>query len=336
MFLDAIEKALKISFFVSPIDAIRPAAMDRLTAAEVFVTIAARGSLTGAADALEMSRPMVTRYLAEMESWAGARLLHRTTRRVSLTPAGDEALARCQRMLEVAGDMAVASAPGEDVPRGLLRIACSQSLAQDVLAGAVAVYLRRWPPVAIDLHIDARAVNLVEDRIDLAIRITNDIDPNLIARPLAQCASVVCASPAWVAAHGLPQRAEDLALHNCLTYSYFGKSLWTFDHAGERIVVPVGGNLSANETHVLLAAALEGVGVAMQPLYSVASLIAEGRLVQLLPDYAPQSLGVHGIYASRRQMSAALRTLIDFLVEWFADAAHWAPGLPAVRRRRKS
>jgi len=306
--------------------------MDRLTAAQVFVTIAARGSLTGAADALEMSRPMVSRYLAEMESWASARLLHRTTRRISLTPAGEETLARCQRMLDVAGDMAVTPAPGEEVPRGLLRIACSQSLAQEVLAAAVAEYLRRWPQVAIDLHIGARAVNLVEERIDLAIRITNDIDPNLIARPFAQCASVVCASPAWVAAHGMPQRAEDLALHNCLTYSYFGKSLWEFDHAGERIAVPVGGNLSANETQVLLAATLEGVGIAHQPLYAVAPLIAQGRLVALLPGYTPQTLGVHGIYSSRRQMSSALRTLIDFLAAWFADTARWAPGLPAYAR----
>ena len=303
--------------------------MDRLTAADVFVTIAARGSLTGAADALGMSRPMVTRYLAEMENWAGARLLHRTTRRVSLTPAGDETLARCQRVLDVAGEMAVAPAAGEDEPHGLLRIACSQSLAQDVLAPAVADYLRRCPQVAIDLQIGARAVNLVEERIDLAIRITNDIDPNLIARPFGQCASVVCASPAWVAAHGTPQRAQDLAQHNCLTYSYFGKSLWEFDHAGERIAVPVGGNLSANETHVLLAAALEGAGITLQPLYAVASLIAQGRLVPLVRHYEPQALGVHGIYASRRQMSAALRTFIDALAAWFADPAHWSAGLPA-------
>jgi len=311
--------------------------MDRLAAANVFVTISARGSLTGAADALGMSRPMVTRYLAEMESWAGARLLHRTTRRLSLTPAGEETLARCQRMLEVARDMAVTTTAGEDLPRGLLRIACSQSLAQEVLASAVADYLHRYPQVAIDLHIGARAVNLVEERIDLAIRITNEIDPNLIARPFARCASVVCAAPAWVAAHGMPQRAQDLAQHNCLTYSYFGKSLWEFDHVGERIAVPVGGNLSANETQVLLAAALEGVGITLQPLYAVAPLISQGRLVPLLPGYEPQPMGVHGIYASRRQMSAALRTLIDFLAEWFTEPAHWAVALaaPASARRRK-
>ncbi|RZL87428.1 MAG: LysR family transcriptional regulator [Variovorax sp.] len=312
--------------------------MDRLTAAEVFATIVMRGSLTGAAEALEMSRPMVSRYLAEMESWAGARLLHRTTRRVSLTPAGEETLTRCQRMLEAASDMAVAPASGEDVPAGLLRIACSQSLAEVVLAAAVAAYLQRHPKVAIDLQIGARAVNLVEERIDLAIRITNDIDPNLIARPFAQCASVVCASPGWVAAHGAPHTPQELAIHNCLTYSYFGKSLWEFEQKNtdgrhERIAVPVSGNLSANETQVLLAAAVEGAGIALQPLYAAAPLIAQGRLVPLLPDCVPQALGVHGIYASRRQMSAALRTLIDFLAGWFADPSRWTqhPAQPRPR-----
>ncbi len=181
--------------------------MDRIIAAEVFVRIAERGSMTAAAEALDMSRAMVTRYLAQMEQWAGARLLHRTTRRLSLTRgrrgnAGalpPHARGRRPRWR-------LAASAGADEPRGLLRVACAQSLAQDVLASAVADYLRRHPPVAIDLHIGARPVNLVEERIDLAIRITNDLDPNLIARPLGRCDSVVCASPAYLAAHGTPRQ----------------------------------------------------------------------------------------------------------------------------------
>jgi DNA-binding transcriptional LysR family regulator len=313
--------------------------MDRLTAAEVFVCIAERGSMTAAADVMDMSRAMVTRYLSQMEQWAGARLLHRTTRRISLTEAGEETLARCRRMLEVAAGMAVAPGPGAAEPRGLLRLACAHSLAQDVLAGAVADYLRRYPLASIDLHVGARPVNLVEERIDLAIRITNDLDPNLIARPLGHCASVICASPAYLAAHGTPRHALELASHNCLTYSYFGKSLWEFDHVGGRIAVPVSGNLSANEPQVLLTAAAEGAGIVMQPVYSAGALIASGRLVALLPDFVPQGLGVHGLYSSRRQMPASLRVMLDFLVERFADPAHWPPGpaapafRPAARRR---
>jgi DNA-binding transcriptional LysR family regulator len=315
--------------------------MDRVTAAEVFVSIAEKGSMTAAAEALDMSRAMVTRYLAQMEEWAGARLLHRTTRRLSLTEPGRETLARCRRMLELASEMVVASDQEAETPRGLLRVACSQSLAQDVLAATVAEFLRRHPLVAIDLQIGPRSVNLVEERIDLAIRITNDLDPNLIARPLGRCDSVICASPAYLAVHGRPHRVQDLATHNCLTYSYFGKSLWEFDLAGERLAVPVSGNLSANESNVLLAAAVEGAGIAMQPVYAARRLIAEGRLVALLPDAVPQPLGVYGLYGSRRQMPVALRLLLDLLAERFADPGYWpvrpqAPRPDTARARTRT
>ncbi len=285
---------------------------------------------------------MVTRYLAEMEQWAGARLLHRTTRRLSLTDAGDATLARCRQMLEVAGAMAVAAPEGGDTPQGLLRITCSQSLAQTALAGAVTAYLQRYPRAAVDLQMENRAVNLVEQRIDLAIRITNALEPNLIARQLASCASVVCAAPSYLAAHGTPRRVEDLALHNCLTYNYFGKSLWQFTHQGEVLTVPVSGRLSANESLVLLVATAAGAGIAMQPRYSAAPLIASGQLVELLPAYAPQDMGIYGIYTSRQHMSPLLRTMLDFLLEWFARDPQWLaaiaapklPGRPLARQRR--
>ncbi|MFS2003858.1 LysR family transcriptional regulator [Duganella sp. CT11-25] len=295
--------------------------MDRITAAQVFVSIAERGSMIAAADALDMSRAMVTRYLAEMEQWAGARLLHRSTRRLSLTDAGDVTLARCRAMLALAGTMEVA-ADDPGTPQGLLRITSSQSLAQAHLAGAVTAYLARYPRISVDLQMNNRAVNLIEERIDLALRITNALEPNLIARQLGLCDSVVCAAPSYLAARGTPQRPEDLASHNCLTYTYFGKSLWQFTRAGgEAVSVPVGGNLSANEDLVLLKAAEQGAGIALQPLYSAAPLIAEGRLVALLPDCAPQRMGIYGIYTSRQHMSPGLRTMLDFLVDWFGNTS---------------
>ncbi|WP_083745292.1 LysR family transcriptional regulator [Variovorax sp. KK3] len=307
--------------------------MDRITASQVFMNVADRGSMTATAEALNMSRAMVTRYLAHMEAWAGVRLLHRTTRRISLTPAGEETLARCRQMLEIAGQMPVAADAAPDEPRGLLRLSCAQSLAQDFIAPAVATFLRRHPQTSVDLQVNDRMVNLVEERIDLAIRITNELDPNLIARPLAKCPSVVCATPAYLAAHGTPRTPQELALHHCLTHSYFGKSLWQFDRRGEQVAVPVGGRLSANESRVLLMAALEGAGIAMQPVYSAAPLVASGLVVPLLTDWEPQPLGVYGVYSSRRQMPAALRAMLDFLVERFSDPAHWPPARPPAPRR---
>lgn len=297
--------------------------MDRITAATVFVSIVERGSMIAAAQSLDMSRAMVTRYLAEMEQWAGARLLHRSTRRLSLTDAGEVTLARCRQMLALAAAIDAAPPEEPDTPHGLLRISCSQSLAQAALASAVPAYLHRYPRMKVDLQMNNRAVNLVEERIDLALRITNALDPNLIARRLASCDSVVCASPAYLAANGTPRRAEELADHNCLTYSYFGKSLWQFTRAGEALSVPVDGNLSANDEFVLLSAAVQGAGIALQPTYSAAPLIAAGQLVALLPDCAPQRMGIYGIYSSRQYLPPALRAMLDFLLDWFGSHPGW-------------
>jgi DNA-binding transcriptional LysR family regulator len=298
--------------------------MDRITSARVFVEIAERGSMVAAAEALDMSRAMVTRYLAEMEAWAGARLLHRTTRRLSLTAAGEASLQRCRQLLAVA-DAMPSTGEEDGAPRGLLRIACSHSLAQTALARAVGDFLARYPRIVLELQVDNRAVNLVEQRIDLALRITNALDLNMIARRLADCDSVVCAAPSYLAAHGNPQSAAELAGHNCLTYSYFGRSEWEFTHQGEALAVPVGGNLSANESMALLAATVEGVGISLQPRFAAAPLVEAGQLVVLLPEYQPQRMGVYGLYMSREHMPPTLRVLLDHLVAWFASEWH-APG----------
>lgn len=300
--------------------------MDRVTAAQVFVQIAERGSMAAAAQALEMSRAMVTRYLAQMESWADARLLHRTTRRLSLTPAGEQTLMRCRQLLALAQEMPTRPAEGADAVQGLLRVACAQSTAQTVLAPLVRRFLAEHPRAAIDLRIDARAVNLVEERIDLAIRITNELDPNLIARRLGDCPSVICAAPAYLAQHGTPAQVSDLAQHNCLTYTYFGRSLWEFTHPrlGPSSVA-VGGNLSANESQVLLAAALEGVGISMQPLHVAQPYLASGALQAVLGEHEPLCLGIYAVFASRRQMSPVLRAMIDLLAAHFSSAQAWMP-----------
>lgn len=287
--------------------------MDRLKAMQVFVEVA-RGSLSAAAVHLDMSRAMVSRYLAEMEQWVGVRLLHRTTRRLSLAPAGAETLPRCRQMLDMVGDLRSAVSMPEDVPRGLLRMTTSMSFGSRHLASVVTDYVKQHPGTLVDLMLVDRPVNLVEERVDLAVRITNDLDPNLIARKLAVCRSVVCASPDYLRREGEPVRVEDLSLCNCLTHSYFGRSLWRFERDGVPVDVPVSGNISANEVSVLLQAALEGAGVAMLPTYYAAEYVAQGRLKAILPQTRPQELGIYGVYASRRQMPLILRSMLDFLV----------------------
>ncbi|GLO26539.1 LysR family transcriptional regulator [Pseudomonas putida] len=297
--------------------------MDRLNAMRVFVTVVDLGSQSAAADHLQLSRPVVSRYLAELEDWVGARLMQRTTRKLSLTAAGQETLPRCRQLLELAGDLQAAVQQPDDAPKGALRISVSTSFGQAQLVDAVAAYVRRYPGVKVELQMLDRTVNLVDERIDLAIRTSNELDPNLIARRLSVCRSVVCASPAYLSEHGVPQRVEDLSRHNCLTHAYFGHSLWHFEVAGQPVAVPVAGNISANEAMTLQKAALAGAGIAMLPSYQTADALRRGELVRLLPEAQPRTLNLNAVYTSRKHMPATLRSMLDFLVQRFKAEPEW-------------
>ncbi|MBC3374103.1 LysR family transcriptional regulator [Pseudomonas sp. SWRI92] len=301
--------------------------MDRLQAMRVFVTVVDLGSQSAAAEHLDLSRPVVSRYLAELEDWVGARLMHRTTRKLSLTAAGSEILPRCRQMLELSSDMHAAVSTPQDAPRGLLRITASPSFGQAQLASAMADFVRRYPGVSVDLQMLDRTVNLVDERIDLAIRMSNDLDPNLIARRLTVCRSVICASPRYLREHPTPQRVEDLSRHNCLTHSYVGKSLWHFEQDGEPVSVPVQGNISANEASTLLQATIAGAGVAMLPSYQAGPHIQNGELERLLAHAEPRRMNMYAVYASRKHMPSALRSLLDFLVQRFPETPEWDAGL---------
>jgi len=301
--------------------------MDRLNAMRVFVSVVDLGSQSAAADHLGLSRPVVSRYLAELEDWVGARLMQRTTRKLSLTAAGQETLPRCRQMLALAGDLQDAVRQPDDAPRGELRISVSTSFGQAQLVDALAAYIKRYPGVKVELQMLDRTVNLVDERIDLAIRVSNDLDPNLIARRLSVCRSVVCASPAYLREHPIPRQVQDLSQHNCLTHSYFGHSLWHFEVDGEQVSVPVQGNISANEALTLERATLAGTGIAMLPTYLVWQALRSGTLVRLLPEARPRELGLNAVYTSRKHMPATLRSMLDFLAARFTDPPHWDHGL---------
>ncbi|UWT99462.1 LysR family transcriptional regulator [Proteus vulgaris] len=297
--------------------------MDKIKASEVFVTIVKQGSMIKAADYLGMSRAMVTRYLNEMEEWAGVRLLHRTTRKQSLTSVGEMVYEQSLQLLEMA-ERIPANIPKERHQiSGLVRITSSQSLANSILSVAICEFMQRYPLIAVDLQITNQTVNLVEERIDIALRITNHLEPNLIARPLATCLSVVCAHKDYLVKKGIPKTPDDLAQHQCLTYRFFGRSLWEFNLEDKRYSVPVGGNLSANESVVLLQATLKGAGISLQPYYSAKLYLESGELEHILANYQAQPMGIYAVLASRQNMPAAVRVLLDFLVEWFSSSPHW-------------
>ncbi|OHX11741.1 LysR family transcriptional regulator [Chromobacterium sphagni] len=292
--------------------------MDRLTAMQVFAEVAQLGSFTAAGDKLDMSRPMVTRYVDELEQWLGVRLLQRSTRKVTLTDAGLACLARCQQMLELASEVRADASQRDGQVRGLLRVTASTSFGQAVLAGAITEFSERHPQLRVDLQLGDRTVNLIEERIDLAIRITNEPDPGLVGRRLCDCRSLVVASPGYLARHGVPDHPLELERHRCLSYSNFGRSEWRFQQGEEApLRVRVSGRISANEASALLSAAIAGAGVSLQPSYLAAPYVQRGELVALLPDWQPAVLGIHALYPSRRLLPLALRGLLDFLVERF-------------------
>nr|WP_315428597.1 LysR family transcriptional regulator [uncultured Albidiferax sp.] len=295
--------------------------MDRLTAMQVFTEVATSGSFSAAADKLDMSRAMVTRYVAELEQWLNARLLQRTTRSVTLTDAGEHCLRRSQQMLALMQDVEEETASTEGALRGQLRLTCSMSLGYAQMAAAITDFLALHPQLKIDLDVSEGSLNLVEKRIDLAIRISSEPDPMLVSRPLARCDSLLVASSAYLAAHGVPQAPAELARHRCLSYANFGKSVWQLERNGESAKVSVTSHFSANEATTLLQAALAGGGIALQPTYLANPLLRSGQLQVVLPEWTLPAMTIHALYPSRRHLSPAVRALLDFLVRRFAGVA---------------
>lgn len=284
---------------------------------QVFVEVASSGSFSATADKLDMSRAMVTRYVGELEQWLGARLLQRTTRSVTLTHAGESCLRRSQQMLALMEDVEEETSSQDSALRGQLRITCSMSLAYAQMAAAVVDFLQLYPQLKIDLNASEGALNLVDARIDLAIRISAEPDPALIGRVLAPCSSVLVASPAYLSAHGVPQQPADLAGHRCLSYANFGKSVWKLQRGAEQTEVCVASYFSANEATALLRAALAGGGVTMQPTYLANPHLRDGSLQAVLPDWKLPDMAIYALYPSRKHLSPAVRAFLDFLVARF-------------------
>lgn len=297
--------------------------MDRLTAMKVFVEIVDRGSMSAAADALSISRAMISRYLEELENWLGVRLLHRTTRRLTLTDAGEQALKTCREMVALSGDLESQANHAGPI-QGKIRLTSSVSFAQAQLTAAIVDFQKRHQGVVVDLVMVDRAVDLVQDRIDLAIRLSNHLGEGLVARRLAVCYSVLCASPDYLDKVGTPTTPDDLLTHQHIVHSHGFASPYKLYSGDETYLIEPQGTLMANETSILLSAVLAGAGIAMLPTYLVEKHLARGTLRQILPGYTLDSMNIHAVYLSRRHQPQSLRLLIEFLAERFGgDIAPW-------------
>lgn len=293
--------------------------MDRLTAAKVFVDVATSGSFTATADRLEMSRPMVTRYIEAMESWLNARLLHRTTRKVSLTTAGEDCLEEVKLWLKQAESLGDLANTGGELS-GTIRLATSMSFGYSQVVPVIQQFLALHPKVSIDVDLQDSVTDLTDSQIDIAIRIASTPDPSLIGKPIALCESVIVASPHYLANSEPISTPGDLTQHTCLGYKNFQQHVWHLTKADIQQSVEVSCRLTANEATTLLNAALCHGGLAMQPTYLVSQYLKNGQLEQVLPDWKPDDMTVYVLYSSRKHMRPAVRALIDYLSDYFATS----------------
>jgi DNA-binding transcriptional LysR family regulator len=300
--------------------------MDVLAGMRVFTAVIDSGSFASAADRLDLSRAMTSRHVAQLEARLGVRLMNRTTRRLSLTEAGRDYYMRATQILALAEEAENAAASGSAAPTGVLRVSTSVAFGSGQLAPAVRGYLQRYPEVRIELTVNDRVVDLVEEGFDLAVRIARRLDPGVVARPIGTAGLVACASPKYLQLRGMPRSPDDLAHHDCLTYAYTTPRLWRFTRHGKTREIKVSGPLHSNNGGVLAAAAADGNGICLEPSFIVDELLRSRKLVRLLPAWETDLLTVYAVYPTRTLLAAKVRTFVDYLVEYFQESARWGEG----------
>lgn len=302
--------------------------MQSLTDIAVFVKVVELSSFTAAAEALEMSQPVVSKAVTRLEEKLGARLLNRTTRKLSLTEAGSALYQRAAQALAQIEDAELEVARFQTEPRGTLRVSAPTSFSILHMGPLLAEFSSRYPGVTLDFQLDDRTVDLVHEGFDVAIRIGQLEDSSLIARRIAPCRVVLCAAPSYLAKRGTPQVPEELLEHECLVYTNLRSPReWRFtDEAGELHVVPVNGRLHSNNTLLERDAAVAGAGIISVPTFYVGEQLRSGALVPILCKYLPLQLAVYAVYPQQRKPLPKVRAFIDFLVERFGDHPSWDQG----------
>lgn len=299
--------------------------MDRLRAFEVFATVVTRGGFARAADALDTSPANVTRYVAELEAHLGTRLLNRTSRRVSLTEAGEALYERVRAIIDDVAEAEAAATASAAGARGRLRINAPLVFGIRHLAPLWPRFMAQHPEVELDIALTDRVVDIVEEGYDLGIRISRGGSQAYVSRKLATSRNICCASPAYLAKHGAPKTPADLAGHGCVIYGYAPEpDVWTFLDAndGEQRV-RVGTRLRTNSGDTARLVALAGEAITWQPSFLIGEDLSAGALVPLLPDWRLPDIDILALYASRRHLSAKVRVMVDFLSDAFRGGLPW-------------
>lgn len=298
--------------------------MDKLDAMNAFAKVVASGSYAEAARRLGLTRSAVSKAVMELEQLLGARLLDRTTRRLSPTEAGRAYFERCTDILAAVEETELQVSRLHEEPRGVLRVNAPMSFGTLYLGDAIAEFMATYPDLKVELMLNDRFIDPLEEGVDVTVRIGALPDSSLIARKLAPARRVLAASADYLARYGEPQTPEDLTRHRCLNYGHSTTmQRWRLTRDGETIVVPITSCLCSNNGDVLRAAALKGNGITRLPTFIVGADIKARRLREVLPSYAPSPLGIYALYAPNRYLAAKTRVLIDFLVRRCGNDPPW-------------
>ena len=299
--------------------------MDTLTSMKTFAAVVDSGSFSMAADRLGISRAMASKHISYLEEHLGTRLLQRTTRKLTLTEIGSAYYERCTQILADITEAEEGAAHLTEAPRGTLRMTVPVSFGLLHMGPLISEFLKRYPDVRIDVLLVDRRVDLIDEGLDLAVRIGALAESGLIAKRLGSDRIAITGAPDYLKRHGVPETPADLARHNCLTYSYAtaGDEWRLKDRDGLQHTVKVSGSLRASNGDMAKLAALEGVGLIRQPLFLIGADLRAGRLVEVLADYHSEELGIYAVYPSRKHLSAKVRAFVDFLSDAFALKNEW-------------
>lgn len=297
--------------------------MDHFNQMSTFVRVVADGSFSAAARRLRVSSAAVGKQIQLLEGWLGTRLFDRTTRRLRLTEAGEAFHERCIRILEDLEEAQRAAGALQAQPKGRLRISSPVSFSTLHLGGLLAGFLNAYPDISVEMELNDRMVDLVEEGFDLAIRIGDLPDSNLAARLIGRSRFVLCAAPDYLKRKGVPKRPADLLKHDCVEYA-LGLQEWHFTSpSGKSESVAVAARLRANNGAMLNAAVTEGFGVLYVPSFIASRDLEAGRLIPLLPSYKTKEIGIYALYPAGRHVPAKVRVFIDFAIEFLQDSSGW-------------
>lgn len=289
--------------------------MDKLRAMEVMVAVVEAGSFAAAARQLDLSPVMVGKHVQQLEAHLGARLFQRSTRRMSLTELGQGFVDDCRRVLEQVRWAETAVERSRQAPQGLLRISAPVTLGNQLVAPLLARFLKQFPEVRAELQLSDTLIDLAAEGFDAAIRIGSVGNEGLVARPLQPYRMVIAAAPAYLREHGRPEQAADLSQHLCLSHAIWQRrSEWVLKEGPNTTLWPEQARFSSNQGESLRAAAVQGLGLVMQPEVLLAEDIAAGRLLPVLQSCTPTLRPVHLVYCPDRQQLPKLRRFVEHVV----------------------